>query len=105
MSANTELINDLDEFFKSLLKESRASNMEGDGQSDEDGAAPIGFVDRLKLFSEGVKWVAVKNRLSPEDDPDEFGKLAGKYRGAGKRRGRAAPAEAAPAAGGNGAGH
>jgi len=87
----SSLINKLDDYFEMLLSESQGVKTGGDeakscerAQSSED----IGFLDRLKVFQAGVHWVAVKYKIDPEGDDDEFSKLRksalGGTRGSGR---------------------
>lgn len=84
----TDLVNDLDAFFASLLKEAQTDNVPIEGQPAAEGAAPpIGFLDKLKLFEAGARWVAVKNKVDPEDSKDEFGRLSDRFYGRARGRG------------------
>ena len=102
---NDSLIGQLDDFFEVLMNRAkpRIVGEEASAPTNPD-AVPIGFLDQLKVFEAGVRWVQVKNRLEPEPDTDAFGELArGYHRGARKRGSRAAASEAAGGANGSGA--
>lgn len=68
------LSNALDGLFLKLLELSEPSTNLAQDQS-EDAPPPIGFLDRLRLFSEGVRWAAVKAKVETEDATDQFGEL------------------------------
>jgi hypothetical protein len=76
------LISQLDGLFEKLIKECDTGISEG-------------LLDKLKVFSEGVKWVSVKNRLDTGDTDDEFSHLRNKYQRSRSGRGRAAGKAAA----------
>ena len=77
------LSSELDGFFTILLEEAKGSSDTGAAEA----APAIGFLDRLRLFSEGVRWAAVKAKVEVEDTEDEFGKLRRGHIGStGKRR-------------------
>ena len=82
------LSNELDTFYLSLLKEATASITSGADQPD-DAPPPIGFLDRLRLFSEGVRWAAVKAKVETEDVTDQFGQLRAGLVGGTRKRGAA----------------
>jgi hypothetical protein len=83
------LSSELDGFFTILLEEARGSG----NTTGEDGQPQIGFLDRLRLFSEGVRWAAVKAKVETEDTEDEFGKLRRGHIGStGRSRAARAPA-------------
>ena len=122
VSKGSPIIARLDRLAMSLLDEvedSKSNPSAADGGTD--GAPPIGFLDRLKAFEQVSKWVALKNKVDPEDTTDAFGKLADKFHGRGRKGGgsrdQAArpdgdePGDAAPGPvspgvnGGNGADH
>lgn len=88
---NMALINDMDNFFRELIAEARGSTVaEADDAVATDDAAkpPLPFLDRLKVFAEGTRWVATRNRLQTEDTPDEFGQLAERFHNRGGKGGR-----------------
>lgn len=92
----SSLVSTLDEFYLTLLSESRASSVNPEG-----GETPlIGFTDRVRLFSEGVRWVAVQNKLDEEDSTDAFSRLRSRNLG---RRSRRSGSGDAVAPGSNGA--
>jgi hypothetical protein len=78
------LINDLDGLFSRLLEE--AYPVISEEEAPQDGPK-VGFVDKLRLFDSGVKWVATKNKVDPEQETDAFGlareQLTGRSRGRG----------------------
>jgi hypothetical protein len=82
------LSNELDTFFSSLLKEAQATPTTAGEDQSEDAPPPIGFLDRLRLFSEGVRWAGVKARVETEDTDDEFSRLRRGTVGRARIRGR-----------------
>ena len=86
-----QLISDLDDFFHTMLEEARKAPA-----GDADNPSEYGFGEKLKLFAEGVRWVAVKNKIEPEGPAtDAFSKLR-KRAGSGARRSRAVVTAPAP---------
>lgn len=86
------LINRLDTYFMNLLEE--AEGVTPEGEVSAEGAGPtIGFIDKLRLFDSGVKWVATKNKVDPDDDDDAFSRARDKLRGTGKRGGAASSSD------------
>ncbi len=69
-----ELSEALDAMFLRLISAAEPDKTDGQDQPD-DGPPPIGFLDRLRLFSEGVRWAAVKSRYEDADATDQFGEL------------------------------
>lgn len=82
------LVSELDQFYSSLLEEAKGVTSGGE-VSAEDAGPKIGFIDKLRLFDSGVKWVATKNKVDPDDDDDAFSRARDKLRGSGKRGGAA----------------
>ena len=82
------LINELDVFFTKLMEEANPPIPET-GMGDD--GPKIGFVDKLRLFDSGVKWVQVKNKIDPDGELDEFAEARRKAYGA---RGGGAAAKA-----------
>jgi hypothetical protein len=64
------LVDHLDTFFLRLMQEAYPGENDPDLLS-EDGPK-VGFVDRVKLFDSGVRWVATKNKVSPDEEEDAF---------------------------------
>lgn len=95
---NHKLIKELDDFFSKLLSEANAPISEG----DEDKSPVIGFSEKLRLFSEGGRWVAIKNKIDTGDTEDEFSKL--RHRSTGRPRGGGAGSAASKAGSPNGSG-
>ena len=64
----------------------RAYPVISEEEAPQDGPK-VGFVDKLRLFDSGVKWVATKNKVDPEQETDAFGlareQLTGRSRGRG----------------------
>lgn len=85
---NKELVHQLDTYFMELLKEARKPISNDADQSAESGPK-VGFVDKMKLFEAGTKWVMVRDRVNPEQEQDEFGAARDKFV-SGARRGGAA---------------
>lgn len=83
-SPKDNLVSRLDHFFTSLLEE--AEKVTPDGEVPPADAGPkIGFIDKLRLFDSGVKWVATKNKVDPADDDDAFSRARRALGGSGKR--------------------
>jgi len=75
----------MDAFFERLLEQTSPSMVESEGQPAE--AKPtVALLDQLKVFEAGTRWIHTRNRLTPEDDTDEFGKLRDGYSGSRGRR-------------------
>jgi hypothetical protein len=88
---NMALIADMDNLFRELIAEARGSTVPSadDAVAPDDAAKPpLAFLDRLKVFAEGTRWVAVRNKLQTEDTPDEFGQLAERFHNRGGKGGR-----------------
>jgi hypothetical protein len=77
-TTNESLIREWDEFLLELREEVKASTKPN---SDGTSAPKIGFVDKLKLFEAGGKWVQVRNKVDPEESVDEFAKARDKFNG------------------------
>ena len=84
MTSNGTFAKDLDNLFAKLMKEAYPDIP--DAETADDAAQKLGFVDKLRLFDSGVRWVQVKNRLTPEDDTDEFAESRKKLIGGTRRR-------------------
>jgi hypothetical protein len=80
------LVTHLDDFFLNLMTEAYPQSV---AEILDDGAPKIGFVDRVRLFDSGVRWVMVKNKVSPEEEEDAF--AAARKRAIGGTRRRSAP--------------
>lgn len=83
--SNASLIKRMDAFYEALLEQAAPVMVPVEGQPDV-AKSPIAFLDQLKLFEAGARWVHVRNRLTLEDDTDEFGKLRDGYSGSRGRR-------------------
>lgn len=92
---NDSLVTRLDALFTKMVEECEAAV--------DKPESTITFTDRLRVFDAGVKWVATKNRLEPEDTTDAFGRLRNTHARRGSRGGRPGGADSAGSA--NGAGH
>ena len=88
---NPTLINKMDAFFERLLEQTSPSMVQPEGQPSEVKTVPL--LDQLKVFEAGTLWIHTRNRLTPEDDTDEFGKLREGYSGSRRRRRSAASGE------------
>lgn len=86
MSTPSNLVDIMDQFYMELMAEARATRPGGDDDLESSGAPKVSFGDRLKLFSEGRAWVAVKNKVAPEEESDAFSDARAKLVG-GVRRG------------------
>lgn len=93
MSNPPALVDTMDQFFLELMAEARATKDSGDDAESSD-TPKVSFGDRLKLFSEGRAWVAVKNKVAPDDDTDQFAEARNKL--VGRARGGNPTAKAAP---------
>lgn len=100
-NANDQLISVMDAFFKKLCKDCDPTISDRDESQPSDTGPKIGFVDRLKVFEAGTRWLLVRNRIDPGGEDDEFGRLQRSYNG--RSRGRGA-AKATVAANGSAAG-
>lgn len=80
------LIGELDDFFSELLQEARRPISKDADQSAESGPK-VGFVDKMKLFEAGTKWVMVRDRVNPEQEQDEFGAARDKFVSGARGRG------------------
>jgi hypothetical protein len=102
MTTKTSLGEKLDDYYLALLEECQPGKTDESAPDGGTGdALPMPFLDRLKLFEAGVRWVAVKNKVEAEVEQDAFGKLRSKYnrqRGAGGRGAPAAPSNGAASA-------
>lgn len=91
-SGNDSLISMMDAMFKTLCEEASLTISDPDESQPADTGPKIGFIDRLKLFESGTRWVAVRNKIDPGGDDDAFGQLRRGYGNSGPRRsGPAAP--------------
>jgi hypothetical protein len=82
-----KLSSELDGLFSSLLQLAMAPTTRGEDQTD-DAQPEIGFLDRLRLFSEGVRWASVKAKVEADDVGDEFSRLRRGTVGRARIRGR-----------------
>ena len=76
-----QLSGKLDEFYLKLLEMADAPRP----AHGEDGQPKVGFVDKLKAFEAGVRWMSVKYKVDEEVEQDEFAKARDKF--AGRTRG------------------
>jgi hypothetical protein len=90
------LVDHLDTFFLRLMQEAYPG--ENDAEVAEDDAPKVGFVDRVRLFDSGVRWISIKNRVSPDEEEDAFAAARKRTIGSPRRRRTAGP----PASGSNG---
>lgn len=87
--ANDKLISRMDDFFNALLEDARPTISDRDESQPSDTGPKIGFVDRLKVFEAGTRWLLVRNRIDPGGEDDEFGRLQRGYNGRSRGRGAA----------------
>jgi hypothetical protein len=83
--SNDRLMTEIDEMFIRLMGEAYPAKSDEPPAEGASTAVKVGFVDKLKLFDSGVKWVQVKNKIDPEQETDEFSKAREQY--AGRARG------------------
>jgi len=82
-----QLSGKLDDFYSRLLEMADApSPAHGD-----DGQPKVGFVDKLKAFEAGVRWMMVKYKVDEEQDPDDFAKARSNLTSRSRRGGAAQP--------------
>jgi hypothetical protein len=84
--AEEGLADHLDAFFLQLMNEAYPEPTEA---APDDEGPTVGFVDRVRLFDSGVRWIMVKNKVSPEEEEDAF--AAARKRTIGRARKRRAP--------------
>lgn len=93
-SPEESLAGHLDTFFLRLMEEAYPAS----APPEDDAAGRVGFVDRVRLFDSGVRWVATKHRVNPEEEEDAF--AAARRRAISGKGGRGAAGSSAA----NGAG-
>lgn len=64
-SSNSDTVKKLDELFNSLVDKANEGNVD--------------VSIKIEVFKEGIRWVAVKNKLPVEETPAETGRL-GKFK-------------------------
>lgn len=75
ISSDDSLIKSLDNFFQTLIEECQPTTTKPVEGESGDQPPPISFLDRLKLFEAGARWVGVKNKIDDGDATDEFSRL------------------------------
>ena len=75
---------ELDAFALALIKEANASKIgttEGEDDADGSEAGGVEFRDRVGLFTALTRYLQVKHRIDPDDNPDQWSKEVGRFHG------------------------
>lgn len=103
---NSTLISVIDGLFNELREEARGGKVAEEGQPADTGQPALTYRDRLDLLKAGTLWLATRNKIEIEDEPDDFARKAARLRrgaGGGGRRVAQAASNGSPPA--NGSGH
>lgn len=75
------LVDHLDAFFLQLMTEAYPPAPDPDGEGQK-----VGFVERVRLFDSGVRWVMIKNKVDPEEEEGAFATARKRAIGGPRRR-------------------